>query len=406
MWNSLRTRLTIIFISLAIGPLLLVGAILAQRSFAFEQEQALDLQQQVAQRVSTAITAFFQEVENDLSSLSTEIRNLEQPDRAQQISLLLGAFSSGAYRNVYEEFAWLDAQGQEQVRVSRQDVFTGDELISRADAPEFTQPRDTREIYYSSVWFDERSGKPLITMAIPLSEPRSVQLNSVLVATLRFSAVSDLLAELQVGDEQVVYVVTQSNQVIAHENIGQVSPETTILLPEQAGVQTGLNNQDDVVGIAQLRLGTQTLRAVAETSTAAALSLARSVVNTLAIVIFITLIVATAVSLLAARQIVRPVEDLLTTAERVTAGDFSQQVTTIGRDEIGKLGIAFNAMTTQLRNLIGNLEQRVHDRTRALETSTRVSRRLSTILDTEKLVQKWSCKFKALLTTIMCISIW
>ena len=43
-------------------------------------------------------------------------------------------------------------------------------------------------------------------------------------------------------------------------------------------------------------------------------------------------------------------------------------------------------MTTRLRDLISTLEQRVTDRTKALATSTEVSRRLSTILNQKQLV--------------------
>jgi GAF domain-containing protein len=45
-------------------------------------------------------------------------------------------------------------------------------------------------------------------------------------------------------------------------------------------------------------------------------------------------------------------------------------------------------MTLELRNLIGGLEQRVAERTRALATSTEVSRRLSTILDRDQLIRE------------------
>jgi GAF domain-containing protein len=58
------------------------------------------------------------------------------------------------------------------------------------------------------------------------------------------------------------------------------------------------------------------------------------------------------------------------------------------RDEIGNLAEAFNSMTSQLRDLIGSLEKRVEERTRALTTSTEVSRRLSTILDEKQLVKE------------------
>ena len=52
------------------------------------------------------------------------------------------------------------------------------------------------------------------------------------------------------------------------------------------------------------------------------------------------------------------------------------------------MATAFNTMTTRLRELIGSLEQRVADRTKALATSTEVSRRLSTILDQKELVSE------------------
>ena len=49
-------------------------------------------------------------------------------------------------------------------------------------------------------------------------------------------------------------------------------------------------------------------------------------------------------------------------------------------DEYGQLGRTLNTLTAQLEETIRNQEQIIAERTRALETSTEVSRRLSTIL--------------------------
>jgi nitrate/nitrite-specific signal transduction histidine kinase len=65
-----------------------------------------------------------------------------------------------------------------------------------------------------------------------------------------------------------------------------------------------------------------------------------------------------------------------------------RQVQVRSNDEIGVLGRTINSMTSQLRDLIGSLEQRVADRTKALRTSTEVSRRLSTIIDQKELVKE------------------
>jgi len=59
-----------------------------------------------------------------------------------------------------------------------------------------------------------------------------------------------------------------------------------------------------------------------------------------------------------------------------------------GAKEVAALATAFNTMTSQLRDLIGSLEQRLADRTKALATSREVSRRISTILDERQLVKE------------------
>lgn len=73
----------------------------------------------------------------------------------------------------------------------------------------------------------------------------------------------------------------------------------------------------------------------------------------------------------------QPLTTLAEAANAIQRGDLSRQVTISTRDEIGTLAGAFNNMTSQLRNLIDSLEQRVADRTKALQTSIEVTRRLT-----------------------------
>jgi nitrate/nitrite-specific signal transduction histidine kinase len=85
-------------------------------------------------------------------------------------------------------------------------------------------------------------------------------------------------------------------------------------------------------------------------------------------------------------QLTHPIAQLTKAAEAVRTGNFEVQAEETSRDEIGTLAVTFNSMTAQIRGLVGTLEQRVADRTKALATSTAVSRRLSTILDQDELV--------------------
>jgi GAF domain-containing protein/HAMP domain-containing protein len=75
-------------------------------------------------------------------------------------------------------------------------------------------------------------------------------------------------------------------------------------------------------------------------------------------------------------------------AEKVAAGDLTIQAKVETNDETGTLATTINKMVGQLSGLVGTLEQRVADRTKALATSTEVSRRLSTILDQQQLVSE------------------
>jgi len=88
------------------------------------------------------------------------------------------------------------------------------------------------------------------------------------------------------------------------------------------------------------------------------------------------------------RSITAPIVELRDGAEAFHQGDMETQISVEGSDELSLLGQTFNQMVAQLSELYRHLEQRVIARTRALEISTEVSRRLSTILDENQLVKE------------------
>ena len=87
-----------------------------------------------------------------------------------------------------------------------------------------------------------------------------------------------------------------------------------------------------------------------------------------------------------AGQIVYPIRVLTEAAQAVTQGKWTVTANIHSHDEAEVLANTFNLMTSELQNLFGTLEQRVADRTKALATSSEVSRRLSTILEQRQLV--------------------
>jgi GAF domain-containing protein/HAMP domain-containing protein len=383
MRRSLRTRLTIVFIGLAIIPLLLIGGGVSWLSFRDTRAQALDLEHQIAQNISTKIAAFIGERESELRLL-VDIVELQRLDRARQSSLLSGLLSA---QNIYDEVALLDSQGQEEIRLSRLTIISVDELGNRAGMDEFEKPRANGETYYSAVQFDEETGEPSMIIAAPLFDLRSGEFAGVLMAKFRFKAVWDLMASAKAGGDGVIYVVSKSDsKVIAHHNPSVVLQETQFDPPAEDGFYPGLDGTDVAMAVESIKLGEQEFAVVAEKPVAEALTLAINAVYITVIVMAISLVIAGVLGFLAARQIVRPIGSLATTAQAISAGDLSQQVEVNSRDEVGELAGAFNNMTIQLRSLFDTLEDRIQERTQRLEIAATLSERLSAILDFDQLL--------------------
>jgi PAS domain S-box-containing protein len=74
------------------------------------------------------------------------------------------------------------------------------------------------------------------------------------------------------------------------------------------------------------------------------------------------------------RRIARPILAITDTATAVSAGDLTREAPVTTNDEVGTLAVAFNEMTSQLRENVETLEQRVDERTAELSTALEAQR--------------------------------
>lgn len=88
--------------------------------------------------------------------------------------------------------------------------------------------------------------------------------------------------------------------------------------------------------------------------------------------LFVIAVVAVAIivliSLSSATSIVAPIKRLINITAKISGGDLSQRALVESKDEIGLLEISFNQMASKLKEYYGNLENKVAERTRELET--------------------------------------
>jgi PAS domain S-box-containing protein len=118
-------------------------------------------------------------------------------------------------------------------------------------------------------------------------------------------------------------------------------------------------------------------QALVATQQAQAAGIGMAVIATLA---------ALLVGLTLARRISEPISSLTETALRVASGELELQAEIRSKNEVGVLASAFNAMTGQLRDLIGSLEERIEARTRDLATTIEVGQLATSIFGEEELL--------------------
>jgi putative methionine-R-sulfoxide reductase with GAF domain len=112
----------------------------------------------------------------------------------------------------------------------------------------------------------------------------------------------------------------------------------------------------------------------------------RQVLIQIAVITGIALVIVIMLGLFLGNLYARPITRLAAVAQEVANGNLGARARIETKDEVGNLTAIFNSMTAQLQETLTSLEQRVAERTKALATSTEVSRRLSTILDEKQLV--------------------
>lgn len=394
--RSLATTLAIAFITLSVVILLVNGGFALYTNIRVYQESVAAQQQLVAADASKAVSTFIQEKFN---TLETAV-NFADPVKASPeeretfIDGLLGSHPS------FQQFILLNQQGRSLADTSGIGGAPSQQFVSyREDA--FTQTSAGNN-YISPVYIDDITSEPLIAIAIPVKNVFGDTQGS-LVAEINLKFMWSLVDQLEVGETGYAYVVDNhgnliafrdTSRVLAGENAGQISEvkefienpgETADITPEVVSY-TGLTGTT-VLGT-YVPLGTPDWAVVIEQPTVEAYaSIYRSAAASVGTILFMAILAGIAGTMIA-RRLAIPLIDLTGIATRIADGEIQLQATAGGAQEIVTLAAAFNKMTSQLRELITSLEQRVTARTKDLEIVAEVGTATATILESERLLQE------------------
>ncbi|HIE57169.1 MAG TPA: GAF domain-containing protein, partial [Anaerolineales bacterium] len=116
--------------------------------------------------------------------------------------------------------------------------------------------------------------------------------------------------------------------------------------------------------------------------------------KTIPLILVIAITVAVA-SIGATRLLAAPIVMLTRLVERIAAGNMNVQVPVTTQDEIGRLASAFNTLTSQMRDLLSDLENQITERTLdlkrqavQLQTAAQVAQEASALQDLDTLLNR------------------
>lgn len=390
---SLTTSLAIAFFALSAIVLLVSGSLQFFYNYQTQRDVVFGQQRLIAQEAASAVSSFVEDKFNVLET-AVNLENIATVSAADQERILGNALG---FQPAFRQLALFDGQGQLLTQSSRLVQARSDQFVEQVLDQAFVGIEQT-ERYISPVMIDNESSEPLVIIAVPIFNLLG-DFEGMLAAELNLKFMWDLVDQLDVGETGYAYVVNRQGDLLAfadtarvlrRENVSQLPEVREFMAGEVtdedgASLAPGINDETSVQTF--VALGSPDWAVVTEIPQGEAFAPVTQTLISSVIVVLLMAVLSGVSGIFVARRLVQPLQALTATAVQIAEGDLNQEADVTGNLEIAQLATAFNNMTAQLRSFIDSLEQRVADRTRALEISGNVSRQLSNILDRNQLVQ-------------------
>ncbi len=394
--QQLRWSLVLYFILLAVLPVLVVVSVILARTSTQAREQVLDQLDAVAELRHDQIVRWVEQNELALNlflaggdregQFASQLQR-PLPEREQKLTEVLEA---GLEDNpLYTRLFVYDISGN--VVLSTDEADVGKVVTSQ---PYFE--KSLPDGYVQPPYYGLGSGGLEMYVTRPIVNQGGYVVG-VLTAQLDVSVLGDIMTNRTgLGATGETYLVSiENNYLLTPSRFEGYEP---IRAYHSTGIDRALageNGRDAYTGYreppvpvfgayryipelqAALLAEIEQSQALVATQQAQAAGIGMAVIATLA---------ALAVGLMLARRISEPISSLTETALRVASGDLEIQAEIRSKNEVGVLASAFNAMTGQLRDLIGSLEERIEARTRDLATTIEVGQLATSIFSEEELL--------------------
>jgi GAF domain-containing protein/HAMP domain-containing protein len=408
-FNSIRTRLIVTIIAFTVLPAAFIGVIATTLSGQGTRDRVANTLEAISTLKGSQLQYWTNELQLDLAAeveRDADSRRMLRLMTSEPTTIVFQTLydiehsifdNSIASRQIFDELFLLDLHGNIVLSTNR--LQEGKNYAYR----DF-YINGLKEPYLQSFKYEISLDKLSMVVSRPLKDDQN-HVVGVLAGRVNTDRLNEIMLERTgIGQSGETYLVGPNGMLLTQARSPEYRVAETYVSSQGAvlGAQTGqagsgayINYQSVPVIGAYRWIPELNSTLLAEQTQDEAFATLRATINLIILASTVALVASMAAAVFISRNLTQPIIELTETSEEIAQGDLDIRADTRRTDEIGVLAQAFNSMTSQLRELIGGLERGVADRTRQLETrseqllaAAEVSRSVSTILDTDVLIQR------------------
>ncbi len=361
-FTSIRTRITLWFLLLALLPLLVALLITYFQRVEVIESSTFDKLTAIRDLKVQQLEEWLNERSGDLQVLSndSEIRGLEyifekdSPSvrdltELETASQLLERYKSNYFD--YSELFIVDATTG-VVEVSTSPGFIGTSKISD---PYITVPLETGEVFFKGIYYSSSTDQPELTISIPIrSMLNEHQFSGVLVARidLRGSLYAMLLNRVGLGDTGETLIVNKDGLALNELRWYDDAPLNLVISAEPAanaargesGIVLTTDYRGEDILAAYTHIPITGWGFVCKQDVKELRAPIREMIWKFMILFILSGIIIVAVAVSVSNSISKPIIEMSRISKNVAKGDFSEKYMTDSKDELGSLARGFSVM--------------------------------------------------------------
>ena len=280
-----------------------------------------------------------------------------------------------------------------------------------------------RKAMWTEPYQDPAGTGLIVTNAVPVYDQNG-RFRGVMAADIQLSKISEQISTVKIGESGFAFLIDPTGHIISMPDAGyklfdiqqesvpiNESPKTTLLEQGSADLQdiarrmtagehglatATIQGAQYYMAYAPLPSIGYSIGLIAPTAELDATYLTarekignetRLTMNLSIFILLVVLLTAAGISVFLSQFISTPLVQLTKVAMEVSKGNLDVKAEAKTTDEIGVLANTFNTMTSQLRETLTTLEERVAERTQSLELAAEVGRSVSQVRDLETMLK-------------------